>query len=145
MSHSPSQLDGSPHRCTVRVRFGELDPYNHVNHAVYVAYLEAGRTEAMEDLGIAIHELSGLGWNIVVTDLVVKFKASAVAGDTLTIETWIAKMGAITAQWRQRILRNDQVLIEGEVRVGSVDAHGRPKRMTPEVMALFAPLLIDNE
>jgi acyl-CoA thioester hydrolase len=135
----------APHRSTVRVRFGELDPYNHVNHAVYVAYLEAGRTEAMEDLKIAIHDLSALGWNIVVTDLAVKFRAPAVAGDTLVVETWIAKLGAITGLWKQRILRGDQVLIEGEVRVGAVDGSGRPKRMTPDVMAKFDPLVISGD
>jgi acyl-CoA thioester hydrolase len=129
------------HRSTVRVRFGELDPYNHVNHAVYIAYLEAGRTEAMQDNGIAIHELAALGWNVVVTDLVVKFRAPALAGDTLVVETSISQLGAITGRWVQRILRGDQVLIEGEVRVGSVDATGRPKRMTPEIQELFRPLL----
>ena len=130
------------HPSEIRVRFGELDPYNHVNHAVYVAYLEAGRTEAMQELGIAIHELSEKGWNIVVTDLVVKFRAPALAGDSLVVETEIAQLGAITGRWVQRIRRGDQVLVEGEVRVGSVDPSGRPKRMTPEVMDLFRPLLV---
>jgi acyl-CoA thioester hydrolase len=131
------------HRSEIRVRFGELDPYNHVNHAVYVAYLEAGRTEAMQDLGISIHDLAVAGWNVVVTDLVVKFKAPAKAGDTVIVETGIAQFGAITSRWVQRILRGDQVLIEGEVRAGSVDANGRPKRMTPEIMELFRPLVVD--
>ncbi len=132
------------HRSEIRVRFGELDPYNHVNHAVYVAYLEAGRTEAMQDLGIAIHELSARGWNIVVTDLVVKFRAPALAGDTLVIETSISQLGAITGRWVQRIMRGDQVLVEGEVRVGSVDPGGRPKRMTSDVMDLFRPLFVEQ-
>jgi YbgC/YbaW family acyl-CoA thioester hydrolase len=134
----------SVHRSSVRVRFGELDPYNHVNHAVYVAYLEAGRTEAMQDHGVAIHELSALGWNVVITDLQVKFRASAVAGDTLVVETWISQLGAVTGRWCQRILRGEQVLIESEVRVGAVDGAGRPKRMTPEVLAKFAPLVVEN-
>lgn len=130
------------HRSEIRVRFGELDPYNHVNHAVYVAYLEAGRTEAMQDLGISIHDLAVAGWNVVVTDLVVKFRAPARAGDIVIVETGIAQFGAITSRWVQRILRDDQVLIEGEVRVGSVDPNGRPKRMTPEIMELFRPLVV---
>jgi acyl-CoA thioester hydrolase len=129
------------HSMSLRVRFGELDPYNHVNHAVYVAYLEAGRTEAMEDAGIAIHALSALGWNVVVTNLEVIFRRSAVAGDQLTVKTWISQLGAVTGRWSQQIWRGDELLIEGNVRVGSVDATGRPKRMTPEVVALFAPLL----
>jgi acyl-CoA thioester hydrolase len=131
------------HRLTLRVRFGELDPYNHVNHAVYLAYLEAGRTEAMEDAGIAIQDLAALGWNVVVTDVVVKFRAPAVAGDTLIVETGIAQLGAVTGRWVQRILRGDQVLIEAEIRSGAVDASGRPKRMTTEVKDRFTPLLTE--
>jgi YbgC/YbaW family acyl-CoA thioester hydrolase len=130
------------HSTTIRVRFGELDPYNHVNHAVYVAYLEAGRTEAMEDHGIAIHYLSSLGWNVVVTNLDVVFRRSAVAGDLLTVKTWISQIGAITGRWSQQIWRGDELLIEGNVRVGSLDASGRPKRMTPEIVAMFEPLLL---
>jgi YbgC/YbaW family acyl-CoA thioester hydrolase len=133
-----------PHRTTVRVRFGELDPYNHVNHAVYIAYLEAGRTDAMHDVGIPIHRLAELGWNVVVTDLQVKFRVPAVAGDTLVVETWIAQLGAITGRWAQRIMRGDTVLIESEVRAGAVDMSGRPKRMTPEVMELFRPLVVES-
>jgi acyl-CoA thioester hydrolase len=134
----------STYRSTIRVRFGELDPYNHVNHAVYLAYLEAGRTDAMEDNGVAIHDLAALGWNVVVTDLVVKFRSPAHAGDTLVVETAIAQMGAVTSRWIQRILRGDQVLLEAEVRAGSVDNTGRPKRMTAEIKDRFTPLLIEQ-
>ena len=38
----------APHTLSLKVRFGELDPYNHVNHSVYVGWFEAGRCEAME-------------------------------------------------------------------------------------------------
>ncbi len=130
---------------SVKVRFGELDPYNHVNHAVYLAYLEAGRVEAMEAAGAAIHDLRADGWNLVVTDLQVKFKASAVAGDTLLVETTIASMGRVTGIWKQRILRGDQVLIEAELRAGSVDASGRPKRMTDEMLTRFGQLFAVEE
>jgi acyl-CoA thioester hydrolase len=131
------------HRSEIRVRFGELDPYNHVNHSVYVAYFEAGRTEAMQDHGIAIHDLAAQGWSVVVTDLVVKFRAPTRAGDTVIVETGIAQIGAITSRWTQRILRGDQVLVEGEVRAGAVDLNGRPKRMSPEIIELFRPLVVE--
>ena len=36
------------HRTTIRVRFYELDPYNHVNHSVYVSYFESARVEFVE-------------------------------------------------------------------------------------------------
>ena len=32
------------HLSTITVRFAELDPYAHVNHAVYATYCEVART-----------------------------------------------------------------------------------------------------
>ena len=34
------------HVTSLAVRFNELDPYAHVNHAVYATYCEVARTEA---------------------------------------------------------------------------------------------------
>ena len=34
------------HETTIAVRFSELDPYGHVNHAVYLTYFEQARCEA---------------------------------------------------------------------------------------------------
>ncbi len=36
------------HSTELKVRFSELDPYGHVNHAVYLNYLEIGRIEALD-------------------------------------------------------------------------------------------------
>ena len=41
------------HRYPIKVRFYELDPYNHLNHASYVQYFEVGRVELLESIGIA--------------------------------------------------------------------------------------------
>ena len=39
------------HVATINVRFYELDPYNHVNHSVYVQYCEVARVEWLTDVG----------------------------------------------------------------------------------------------
>ena len=46
------------HRTSVSVRFAELDPYNHVNHAVYVTYFEVARTVALTSVGMALGTLN---------------------------------------------------------------------------------------
>ena len=38
----------APHVTAIKVRFTELDPYGHVNHAQYISYFEHGRTEARD-------------------------------------------------------------------------------------------------
>ena len=122
------------HLTPIRVRFGELDPYGHVNHAVYVSYMEAGRAEALESIGLGLHHLAELGRQVVVVDLQVKFRAPAVAGDNLMVETTVEELGAVTSTWSQRIVRGDQVLVTGSVRAGSTDLAGRPRRMPPEIV-----------
>jgi acyl-CoA thioester hydrolase len=133
------------HQSVMRVRFGELDPYNHVNHAVYVSYFESGRDEALRFAGVGLDRLGELGFQFVVTDLSVKYRVPAVAGDVLTVETWIAELRGVTSQWRQQILRGDQVLVECELRAGSTDRNGRPKRLPEEVRALLAAIMVTTD
>ena len=133
------------HRMQVRVRFGELDPYNHVNHAVYLVYLEAGRVEALEWVGLALDRMSAEGWQVVVADLEVRFRASAVAGDILTVETAITDVGAATTRWKQRILRGTQVLVEAQLRAGATGLDGRPKRLSPSSVAVLRRLAEEAE
>lgn len=126
------------HRSTLKVRFGELDPYNHVNHSVYVAWFEAGRGEALESIGLGLDTLAERGWQVVVTDLEVRYRRPAVAGDTVVVETWASEVGRVTSRWSQRIVRREAdgtetVLCEAEVRAGSTDAHGKPLRMAAEM------------
>ena len=75
------------HRSPLRVRFSELDPYAHVNHAVYLVYFEAGRVEAMLDVGIDLATLRQEGWQLVVVDVAVRYRAPAFANEQLVVET----------------------------------------------------------
>jgi YbgC/YbaW family acyl-CoA thioester hydrolase len=121
------------HRTTIAVRFGELDPYNHVNHAAYVTYFEVARTEALAESGLALQDLQADGYQIVVTDLRVRYRRAAGAGDELTVETVIDEIRGASSVWRQRILCRDKVVATAEVRGGVTDTSGRPARIPPEM------------
>ena len=58
----------APHITTIKVRFNELDPYGHVNHAQYISYFEHGRTEALDSVGVGLREMADKGFQIVVMD-----------------------------------------------------------------------------
>ncbi len=130
------------HTTEIRVRFGELDPYRHVNHAVYVMWMEAARTVALEDIELGLGDLQDMGYQIVVTDIAVKFRRPAVAGDTVTVETEVAEIRRASSRWVQRIMRGDDLLVSGEIRAGICDETGRPTRPPAglmEKMALLGP------
>ena len=49
------------------------------------------------------------------------------------IESAIVEMRGASTRWRQRVLRNDEVLAEGHVRIGLIGNDGRVARM-PDTM-----------
>ena len=91
------------HRTEHRVRFHELDPYDHVNHAIYVTYFEIGRVDALETIGLGLDVLKGQGYQFVITKIDVRFRRSAGAGDVLNIYTSVASSGRASTVWHQEI------------------------------------------
>ncbi len=126
-------------------RFGELDPYNHVNHAVYVSYFEAARCLALESADLALPDLSDQNVQILVTHLEVRFRQPATARDTLRIETELVERRRASTRWQQRILRvsdngEDTVLVEAHLTAAICDNNGRPRRPPPGLMNKFDAL-----
>ena len=79
------------HETIIDVRFSELDPYGHVNHAVYLTYFEQARCEALIHCGIPIESIAERGYQLVVTELTARFLRSAGPGDRVTVETRLGR------------------------------------------------------
>lgn len=116
-------------RSTVDVRFYELDPYNHVNHVVYLSYCEVGRIEALERRGIGMQTLDERGYRVMVVGLVAGFSAPAVAGDRLEVVTRVVRIRRAGHDWCHSIERDGQVLFTADVRAAMTDRAGRPVRV----------------
>ncbi|NND01775.1 MAG: acyl-CoA thioesterase [Acidimicrobiia bacterium] len=116
------------HSHDIKVRFYELDPYNHLNHSAYVQYFEVARIELLEEVGYGMPRMAELGFHIVVTGIETRFLASAKAGDTVTVETEVGQVKRVTAQWRQRIRRSEEVLATQIVDAAFTRPGGRPTR-----------------
>lgn len=117
------------HSTDIAVRFYELDPYDHVNHAVYLSYFETARIDALETVGMGLGELSELGYHIVVGEITVNFDAPAVAGDVLTVETEVVETKRVTHHWRQRMRRGEESIARLAMRAAMTDLTGRPVRI----------------
>jgi YbgC/YbaW family acyl-CoA thioester hydrolase len=117
------------HRTTIHVRWGELDPYNHVNHAVYSSYLEHARVEALAALDTGMETLTAAGLQIVVVRSDVRFRAPATAGDELEVTTRVGDLGASTMAWHQTIDRAGTTVVEAEITAACVNESGRPVRI----------------
>lgn len=121
------------HVTSVKVRFYELDPYDHVNHTNYFSYFETARIEYLTEMGWGLDVLKAEGFQLVVVDIEARFLAAARYGQELTIRTWVEDAGRVKSTWRQIMTRGDD---EEVARIGVTaaftDLQGKPRRIPPE-------------
>ena len=136
------RLTAVTHRFPIRVRFYELDPYNHVNHAVYVQYFEAARIELLRESGLTLLGMMDDGVMIVVTDIATRFIRAAEADDELVVETEVLEFKRVTSRWQQRLLRGGEVMVEQELGAAVTNLAGRPIRFPAEMIERLRPYLV---
>ena len=132
------------HETTVRVRFSEMDPYGHVNHVVFLAYLEQGRVDLLDELGWGLDRMREQGLGVIVIEAEIRYHAPARYGDLLTVRTGIESMRRLSSWWRQEVHRGDTLIASARVRGGSVDLAGSPMTPPAELADALRPYLLDD-
>lgn len=127
------------HRIDVRVRFGELDAYGHVNHAAYLPLFEHGRVEMLDLAGASLGALHGGGHLLVVAELTTRYVRAASLGDELTIETWIGRLARTTCVFEQRALRDGDTVARQSTKGAFCDLDLRPRRIPAEIADRLRP------
>ena len=124
----------------VRVYWEDTDGGGVVYYANYLKYLERARSEWLRALGFVQSELvKDPGVIFVVTNVNIDYRRPARLDEALTITCEHIPEGAASMSFEQRILRGDEVLIEGTVRVACLDALSfRPKRIPPALAHALA-------
>ncbi|MGI9608245.1 MAG: acyl-CoA thioesterase [Acidimicrobiales bacterium] len=132
------------HQTPHRVRFHELDPYDHVNHAMYVTYFEIGRVDALDAIDLGLDKLKTQGFQFVVTRLDVRFRKAATAGEDLVVHTGVSEFGRASTVWSQEIIRGDDRIATATVTVAITDSNGRPTRPPPFMFEQLEVLFVDD-
>lgn len=117
---------------SVKVRFYELDPYDHVNHTNYFSYFETARIEYLSDMGWGLDLLKQNGWQLVVVEIKARFLAAARYGEELVVHTWVEDVGRVKSTWHQVMFRGEERVAEIEVTAAFTDLAGRPRRIPDE-------------
>jgi len=117
------------HRTTIHVRWAELDPYHHVNHATYLSYLEHARIAALDHIGSGMDVLADKGFQVVVVRVDIRFVTPATAGDELVITSGVVSIGASASTWRQVVDRGVDRVVEATIEAACTDLTGKPVRM----------------
>ena len=92
----------------IAVRTAELDSFGHVNHAVFLNYLEHARFAALKEAGFSWDVLDGQGWAIFVVRIEVDYLSEARREDELVVRTWAEGFRRTSMVLRQEIVRADE-------------------------------------
>ncbi len=129
--------DREVHTTSVKVRFYELDPYDHVNHTNYFGYFETARVEFLTEMGWGLDVLKRQGLQFVVVEANARFLSAATYGQELTIHTWVDEVGRVKSTWQQRMVTGDKEVARLAVSFAATDLDGKPRRMPEEFVQLF--------
>ncbi|MBD29713.1 MAG: hypothetical protein CL453_01935 [Acidimicrobiaceae bacterium] len=133
------------HETAIKVRFNELDSYGHVNHSNYLHYFEEARISAMAKAGKSIDQLFNEGYLLVVAQIETRFLAPAFLSDNLLIQSGIAQTRRASAQWIQRITKDESVIAIQNTRVGCTTTKGKPCKFPAELSHVIKELIITKE
>ena len=124
--------DRTVHQTSVKVRFYELDPYDHVNHTNYFSYFETARIELLAERGWGLDLMKERGFQLVVVEAHARFLAAARYGEELEIFTWVESIGRVKSTWRQTMLRSGEEIARLRIEAAFTDNSGKPRRIPPE-------------
>lgn len=119
----------------ILVRSTEIDVNGHVNNAKYLEYLEWGREDWYERLGLDYETLKRMGFLTVVVHISVDYRREAFQNDRLTIVTVVERVGNTSFVMRQYIdNQHGERVIDAEVVLVTVDPETRRKVRVPDVI-----------
>ncbi len=127
--------DREIHTTTLKVRFYELDPYDHVNHTNYFSYFETARIEYLQEMGWGLDVLKSSGMQLVVVEIEARFLAAARYGEELTVHTWVEDVGRVKSVWRQTMTRGSEEVARARITAAFTDLDGKPRRIPTEFAA----------
>ncbi len=118
----------------IRIYYEDTDCGGVVYYANYLRYFERARTELLESRGVSLKKLMSDGVSFVVTEAAVKYTAPARYGDTLSVETWIDKVGPASILFGHNVSTDQgKKVVEGAVKVGCIGRDMKPVRMADDI------------
>lgn len=119
-----------------QVFYSDTDAYGVVWHGSYLRWLEMGRILYCEQLGLDLISLKENDIVIPVTNLNVRYKASAKLNDKLIIKTKVSKITPLSMTFEQIITNasTNQTYIQAYVDVVAINNSGKLYRRLPDVL-----------
>jgi acyl-CoA thioester hydrolase len=136
---STPRLEDFPYRLSDNVRFGDLDPNQHVNNAVYATYFETGRVTLMKDRSLGLMP-QGLAWIMVRLDI--HFRAELRWPGTIELGLGVTKLGRTSVTLEQVVFSEGRCVASAQaVTVLIDDLTRKPTPLTDDIIRNFQPWL----
>ena len=124
------------HRHRVRVYWEDTDAGGVVFYANYLKFFERARTEWLRGLGFSQQRLrEQTGAIFVVSDTTLRYLRPARLDDELQVTVHLAAAGRASMEIEQQAWRGTELLCEGRIRIGCVQAENfRPCRIPSAIV-----------
>ena len=133
------RLEDFPYRLSDNVRFGDLDPNQHVNNAVYATYFETGRVTLMKDRSLGLMP-EGLAWIMVRLDI--HFRAELRWPGKIDLGLGVTKLGRTSVTFEQVVFSEGKCVASAQAVTVLIDDLTRtPTPLTDDVIPNFRPWL----
>jgi acyl-CoA thioester hydrolase len=119
----------------VHVRFGDLDALGHVNHVVYLTYVEQVRTQYFHEV-LGIDVPSGLTW--VIARVACEYLLPLRFGDAVDVGWRIGRIGRASAEYEFVLMRASDLVARGGGVLVNSDARAARSAPIPEAWRLAA-------
>jgi len=127
-------------RIKVRVYYEDTDFGGVVYYAKYLRYMEQGRTEFFREKGVNLADCQENGFVFAVTDVHIKYKASARYDDLLDVETSLSEVRNASMAFDTKIFNpQGTLLITSKTKVACMNGRGRATRIPAEIMEKLDP------
>lgn len=124
-------MQTNDHVLIFRIYLEDTDAQGIVYYANYLRYLERGRSEFLESLGVPMDEVARPDCRLVVYEIRMKFRRPAVLGDRIEVRTSMQRASEFRTTFRQQILRRgeEEPLVSGEIDVVAIGRDGALKEL----------------
>ncbi len=113
-----------------KLRYGDTDRQGHINNAVYMSFLETGRTEFMHDPRIAV---SGAEVSFVLAHVSLDYLNEILWPGHVDIGTRVLSVGGSSIRVQQCIFQDGELKASGEAVIVQVSNETRkPHRLSAE-------------
>ena len=120
-------------RCQLSVRGYELDSFGHVNHAVYIQYLEHARWELLIEEGVTLQTFQKWKCWPVIARVEANYLRPCFLDDKLEVRTRITDQRLTRFAFHQEIYRGETRVFEGKIHSVMVNEQGRPAPIPAEL------------